>query len=100
MLHGRLEQKSVRKESAKAIDGIFAKTCFDGSVGIWSARTEQKPRFLIAFLDFFLTDAIAHNPKVVGSSPASATNNANRFRYRGRKVRNHSGFGLFLYEFS
>ena len=42
----------------------------------------------------------AHNPKVVGSSPASATNNANRFRYRSRKVRNHSGFGLFLYEFS
>ena len=30
----------------------------------------------------------AHNPKVVGSSPASATNIANRFRYRGKKPRN------------
>ena len=28
-----------------------------------------------------------------------ATNNANRFRYRRRKVRNHNGFGLFLCEF-
>ena len=36
----------------------------------------------------------------VGSSPAYATNNANRFRYRRRKVRNHNGFGLFLYKFS
>ena len=42
----------------------------------------------------------AHNPKVVGSSPASATNIANRFRYRRRKVRNHNGFGLFLCKFS
>ena len=33
------------------------------------------------------------------SRPASATNNANRFRYRGRKVRNRYGFGLFLYKF-
>ena len=27
-------------------------------------------------------------------------NNANRFRYWRRKVRNHNGFGLFLYKFS
>ncbi len=57
--------------------GSFAKTCFDGSVGVWSARMEKKTRFLIAFLAFFSTDLIAHNPEVVGSSPASATRKEN-----------------------
>ena len=37
----------------------------------------------------------AHNPKVVGSSPASATNNSNRKRYRFEKTRNHNGFWVF-----
>ena len=34
------------------------------------------------------------------TNPASATNNANRFRYRRRKVRNHNGFGVLLCHFS
>ena len=37
----------------------------------------------------------AHNPKVVGSSPASATNNANRKRYQLGKPGNHNGFCFF-----
>ena len=41
----------------------------------------------------------AHNPKVVGSSPASATNNANRFRYRRKKSSNHNGYWIFLSHF-
>ena len=40
-----------------------------------------------------------HNPEVVGSSPASATNIANRKRYRFEKPRNHSGFGVLLCHF-
>ena len=57
-------KKRGRKGSVKGSVASFANPCFDGTVGIWSARTEQKPRFLIAFLVFFLTDAIAHNPEV------------------------------------
>ena len=38
----------------------------------------------------------AHNPEVAGSSPASATNNANRFRYRRKKSRNLGGYWIFL----
>jgi len=34
-----------------------------------------------------------------GSSPPSATNIANRTRYRFGKPRNHSGFGVLLYHF-
>ena len=41
----------------------------------------------------------AHNPKVVGSSPASATNNANRFRYRRKKPSNHNGYWAFFIPF-
>ncbi len=37
----------------------------------------------------------AHNPKVIGSNPFSATNIANRKRYRCQKPRNHSSFGVF-----
>ena len=54
-------------------DTIFAKTCFDPTVGGWSARRGKKGGFLIAFLAFFSTDLIAHNPEVVGSSPADPT---------------------------
>ena len=42
----------------------------------------------------------AHNPKVVGSSPAPATNIANRKRYRFGKPGNHNGFGVFSHHFS
>ena len=66
-------RKVGRKGSAKGSVASFAKTWFDGSVGVWSARTEQKPRFLIALLAFSSTESSAHNPEVVGSSPASAT---------------------------
>ena len=55
----------------------FAKICFETSVGGWSAWTGKKPRFLIALLAFSCTDLIAHNPEVVGSSPASATRKEN-----------------------
>ena len=49
---------------------------------------------------FPAADGVGHRKGMVGSSNlSSATNNANRFRYRRRKVRNHSGFGLFLYKF-
>ena len=51
----------------------FAKTCFETAVGVWSAKTGEKTRFslrLLGFLDLFTG---AHNPEVVGSSPASAT---------------------------
>ena len=41
----------------------------------------------------------AHNPEVVGSSPASATNNANRFRYRRKKPSNHNGYWAFFIPF-
>ena len=37
----------------------------------------------------------AHNPEVVGSSPASATNIANRFRYRRKKSSNLGGYWIF-----
>ena len=33
------------------------------------------------------------------SSPASATNNANRFRYRRKKSSNHNGYWIFLSHF-
>ena len=36
----------------------------------------------------------------VGSSVPSATNNANRFRYRRRKSSNHNGYWIFLSHFS
>ena len=47
--------------------------------------------------DFFGNRKVARsdNPEVRGSSPLSATNNANRKRYRFEKPRNHSGFGVF-----
>ena len=39
----------------------------------------------------------AHNPKVVGSSPASATMLCNQKRYCTGKPRNHNGFWAFSY---
>ena len=40
------------------------------TVGIWSARTEKKPRFLIALLGFSGGALIAHNPE--GSDGSAA----------------------------
>ena len=51
----------------------FAKTCFESSVGEWSAKTGNRGWFLLDFLAFCQLDSCAHNPEVVGSSPASAT---------------------------
>ena len=46
-------------------------------------------------------DGITDDTAAIQASIKDAQpNNANRFRYRRRKVRNHSGFGLFLYKFS
>ena len=73
MRYGRLVRKGGKQGSAKGIDDSFAKSCFDGSVGVWSARTEQKCRFLIAFLAFSEGLIGAHNPEVVGSSPVTGT---------------------------
>ena len=42
----------------------------------------------------------SHNPEAAGSSPARATNIANRKRYRFGKPRNHNGFWVFLCHFS
>ena len=66
-------KKVGKQRLAKGIAAIFTKTCFDPTVGVWPARKGKKTRFLIDFLAFFSTDLIAHNPEVVGSSPASAT---------------------------
>ena len=54
-------------------DGTFAKTCFETAVGEWSARTGNNPGSLLVFLVLWHFDSCAHNPEVVGSSPASAT---------------------------
>ena len=62
-----------RKGSAEGSVGSFAKTCFETSVGVWSAQMGKSTWILIAFLGFFSTEFSAHNPEVVGSSPASAT---------------------------
>ena len=88
-----------RSGSAVEKDTNFAKTCFETAVGEWSARTGKHPGSLLVFLALWCFDSSAHNRSGVGSSPASATNNAHRFRYRRRKVRNYNGFGLFLYKF-
>ena len=37
----------------------------------------------------------SHNPKVVGSNPASATTLCDQKRYRTGKPRSHNGFGVF-----
>ena len=62
-----------RSRSARERDGNFAKTCFAVSVGKWSARTGNNPGSLLVFLALWHFDSCAHNPEVVGSSPASAT---------------------------
>ena len=70
---GNFPGEMGRKGSAEGIFVSFAKTCFDGSVGVWSAQTGKNTCFLITFLAFWGTELSAHNPEVVGSSPASAT---------------------------
>ena len=62
-----------RSGSARGRDGSFAKTWFEIAVGEWSARTGNNPCSLIACLALSEPDSCAHNPEVVGSSPASAT---------------------------
>ena len=62
-----------RSESARGRDGSFAKTCFETAVGEWSARTGKHPGSLLVFFALWHFDSSAHNPEVVGSSPASAT---------------------------
>ena len=62
-----------KQGSAKGSGGNFAETCFETSVGVWSARVGEKHRFLIACFAFSQPELSAHNPEVVGSSPASAT---------------------------
>ena len=53
-----------KQGSAKGSVGSFAKTCFDPSVGGWSARIEQKTRFLIAFLAFSEPELSVNKPGV------------------------------------
>ena len=64
-----------RQGSTGERDTTFAKTCLDPSVGKWSARTGNNPGSLLVFLVLWHFDSCAHNPEVVGSSPASATKN-------------------------
>jgi hypothetical protein len=68
--------------SAKAIGGIFAKTCFETAVGVWSARRGEKTRFLIAFFGFSDSELIAHNRSLVGSSPATRANTGGHLYFR------------------
>ena len=72
-LRRELPLERGRIGSAKAIGVIFAKACFEPSVGVWSAWAGKKPRFLIACIALLGPELSAHNPEVVGSSPASAT---------------------------
>ena len=51
----------------------FAKTRFELSVGGWSARIGGEGWFFSDLLGLSDLDLSAHNPKVVGSSPSSAT---------------------------
>ena len=71
-----------RKGSTGGTDTIFAKTWFETSVGKWSARTGKNTGFLIACLALLGVDSSAHNPEVVGSSPASATKELTRYLLR------------------
>ena len=62
-----------RSGSASGREGRFAKTWFETIVGEWSAKTGNHPGSLLVFLALWHFDSSAHNPEVVGSSPASAT---------------------------
>ena len=62
-----------RSGSAVEKDTNFAKICFEIPVGEWSARTGKHPGSLLVFFALWHFDSGAHNPEVVGSSPASAT---------------------------
>ena len=61
-------------------------------------KRRQKPQKVVV-LQGKIRPRAAHNPEVVGSSPASATNIANRKRYRFGKPRNHNGFWVFYANF-
>ena len=59
----KFPRKRGRKGSAKRVAAIFAKTCFEASVGVWSVQTGKTTCFLIAFLAFWGTELSAHNPE-------------------------------------
>ena len=69
-----------RKGSAWPLDGTFAETCFEQFVGEWSAKTRKQAGFSLVFFAFSHLDLCAHNPEVVGSSPASATKEVLRLK--------------------
>ena len=75
-----------RSGSAVEKDTNFAKTCFETAVGECSAKTGNHPGSLLVFLALWHFDSSAHNPEVVGSSPASAT----------KKISHPFGWLIFL----
>ena len=82
-----------RKQVAAGLAARVAKTCLDSSVGEWSAKTRKDSWFVLSCFAFSGLDSCAHNPEVVGSSPASATKEllkSQDFRsfsfYTGQKV--------------
>ena len=77
-----------RQGSVRERDGTFAKTCLETSVGEWSARTGKNPCSLLVFLALWHFDSCAHNPEVVGSSPASATIKTPGIHYEYRDFSN------------
>ena len=54
--------------------GTLARTPLRRSVVVWSSNPNTKTRFYIACLGISDLLEISHNPEVVGSNPASATN--------------------------
>ena len=77
-----LPEQIGRKASVKGSDTRFAKTCFGSSVGVWSAKTEHLPQFLIAYLAFLDFDLCSVNPQVVGSSPTGGAMKNDKFRQK------------------
>ena len=83
---------------AAGLDARVAKTCLDSSVGEWSAKTRKASWFVLSCFAFSGLDSCAHNPEVVGSSPASATKELLKSRdfrsssfYPGQNVGSFSG---------
>ena len=64
-----------------------------------TAQAVWVPRAGVAMTKSLQEYPTTHYIKVVGSNPASATNIANRKRYRFGKPRNHSGFWVFFAPF-
>jgi len=55
--------------------GSLARALAEGSVGVWSARTQKKAHNSFPWVGGFHFLPISHNPEVVGSNPAPATRN-------------------------